>query len=222
MINGTARISFTQLKTQVHGDLEVLGDITASNIVSLTAPAGSGITVSGNEAKVSHDSANTIGFSDALYVNGWASDTHRFDAYYTYPTGHTGFKCDTIGSTIEFAVDGQTALINVLRWSNGGYIDVHGLESATGQYMFLQRLDTFQNGGLQFTYGTAQHPNSYHHAGCIFTVLATNLQPAYSRIRLTLHKVRFWLFLFLGVTTTSVNLLHPSFTAIAPTATRHR
>ena len=80
MINGTARISFTQLKTQVHGDLEVLGDITASNIVSLTAPAGSGVTISGNEAKVNHDNANIIGFGDALYVNGWASDTNRFDS----------------------------------------------------------------------------------------------------------------------------------------------
>ena len=77
MMNGAARISFTQLKTQVHGDLEVLGDITASNIVSLTAPAGSGVTISGHEAKVNHDNANIIGF------NGWASDTNRFDAYYT-------------------------------------------------------------------------------------------------------------------------------------------
>ena len=65
---------------------------------------------------------------------------------------------------------------------------MHGLEANTGQYMWLQRIDTYQDGGAQFTYNTPQNPGSYHHTGTIYQVLATNLQPGYSRIRLTLRK----------------------------------
>ena len=154
----------------------------------MSAPVGSGLTVDGSDVLLNHDNAMLVGFGDAVSVSGWTSDTNRFDGYYTYPSGHQGFKADIIGSEIEFPVAGQTALINVLRWSNGGYIDVHGLEANTGQYMWLQRIDTYQNGGAEFTYNTPQNPGSYHHTGTIYQVLATNLQPGYSRIRLTLRK----------------------------------
>ena len=62
------------------------------------------------------------------------------------------------------------------------------MEANTGQYIWPQRLDTYQNGGTEFTHNTPQNPGSYHHAGSIYQVLATNLQPGYSRIRLTLRK----------------------------------
>ena len=191
MVNGAGRLSFTQLNTRILGDLEVIGNLTVSGTGGgelLSAPVRSGPTVSGSDLLFNHDHATTIGFGDAVYVSGWASDANRFDGYYTYPSGHQGLKADVVGSQIEFAVQGQTALINVLRWSNGGYIDVHGLEANTGQYMWLSRLDTYQNGGVEFTHNTPQNPGSYHHAGTIFQVLATNLQPGYSRIRLTLRK----------------------------------
>ena len=174
------------------GDLEVTGNLSVSGTggggTSLSAPVGSGITINGSDILIDHDNAVIIGFGDAVFVSGWTSDLNRFDGYYTYPSGHQGLKADVAGSHIEFPVQGQTALINVLRWTNGGYIDIHGLEAATGQYMWLNRLDTYQNGGTEFTHGTAQNPGSYHHAGTIFQVLATNLQPGYSRIRLTLRQ----------------------------------
>ena len=186
-----SRISFTQLDTQIHGDVSITGNLTVSGTgggSSLTAPVGSGLTVSSSDVKLNHDNATIVGFGDAVDVNGWSADSNRFDGYYTYPSGHQGLKSQTVGTTIEFAVQGQTAIINMLRWENGGYIDVHGLEAGTGQYIWLQRLDTFQNGGVEFTHNPPPNLGSYHHAGTIYQVLATNLQPAYSRIRLTLRK----------------------------------
>ena len=191
-VDSATRISFTQTETQLHGDGHVTGNLTVSGTGggggSLSAPVGSGLTSDGTDIKLNHDNAMLVGFGDAVSVSGWTSDVNRFDGYYEYPSGHQGFKADVIGSEIEFPVEGQTALINVLRWSNGGYIDVHGLEANTGQYMWLQRIDTYQDGGAQFTYNTPQNPGSYHHTGTIYQVLATNLQPGYSRIRLTLRK----------------------------------
>ena len=54
--------------------------------------------------------------------------------------------------------------------------------------MWVQRIDTYQNGGAEFTYNTPQNLGSYHHTGTIYQVLATNLQPGYSRTRLTFRK----------------------------------
>ena len=75
-----------------------------------------------------------------------------------------------------------------LRWHTGAYVDVHGREATTGQYMWLNRVDTYQGGGSEFTHGTFQNPGSYHHAGCIYQVIATNLQPGYDRLRITIRK----------------------------------
>ena len=75
-----------------------------------------------------------------------------------------------------------------MRWSTGAYVDVYGREAATGQFFWLNRIDTYQNGGFEYTQGTLQNPGSFHHAGCIYQVLATNLQPAYDRIRIFMRK----------------------------------
>ena len=75
-----------------------------------------------------------------------------------------------------------------LQWHTGAYVDVYGREVATGLYIWLNRVDTYQSGGTEYTHGTVQNPGSYHHAGCIYQILATNLQPGYDRIRITVRK----------------------------------
>ena len=53
--------------------------------------------------------------------------------------------------------------------------------------MWLNRVDLYQSGGLEFTHGTPQNPGSYHHVGRIYQILATNLQ-GYDRIRIIVRK----------------------------------
>ena len=68
---------------------------------------------------------------------------------------------------------------------NGGYVDVYLREtSAFGQYHWVNRVDTFQNGGNTYTQGTPQNGNTYHHASGIIQVLATNIQVGYDRVRI--------------------------------------
>ena len=68
---------------------------------------------------------------------------------------------------------------------NGGYVDVYLREtSAFGQYHWVNRVDTFQNGGNTYTQGTHQNGNTYHHSIGIIQVLATNIQTGYDRVRI--------------------------------------
>ena len=118
----------------------------------------------------------------------WNATGNFWDAYYAYPAGHKSFYSSQVGATIEFSVQGQTALMSNLRWHTGAYFDVHGREATTGQYIWLNRVDTYQGGGSEYTQGTLQNPGSYHHVGCIYQILATNLQPGFDRIRITVRK----------------------------------
>ena len=118
----------------------------------------------------------------------WNANGNFWDAYYTYPPGHKSFYSSETNATIEFSVQGQTAIMSNLRWHTGAYVDVYGREASTGQYIWLNRVDTYQSGGTEYTHGTVQNPGSYHHAGCIYQILATNLQPGYDRIRITVRK----------------------------------
>ena len=101
--------------------------------------------------------------------------------------GTTHFSSQ-VNASIDFAVAGQTALMSNLRWHTGAYVDIHGRESATGLYIWLNHVDLYQSGGFEFTHGTLQQPGPHHHAGCIFQILATNLQPAHDRIRIIVRK----------------------------------
>ena len=191
-VNDTARISFTQLDTQIHGDVSITGNLTVSGTggggSSLTAPVGSGLTVSGSDIKLDHDNSSIVGFDDKVASYGtWNTNGNFWDAYYSYPTGHRSFYSNESGAWIDFTVAGQTAIMSNLRWSTGAYIDVFGRESS-GQYMWLNRIDTFQDGGYEYTQGTPQNPGSFQHAGCIYQILATNLQPGFDRIRLLVRK----------------------------------
>ena len=69
---------------------------------------------------------------------------------------------------------------------------MYGIEqSAFGQAIWLNRLDTYQSGGSQFTHGTPQNPGAYHHAGNILQVAATDLLPGYARIRFIVRSGEF-------------------------------
>ena len=192
MVNGASRLSFTQLNTRVLGDLEVTGNLSVSGTgggATLSAPVGSGLTIDGNDILLNHDNSIIAGFDEKVASSGtWNANGNFWDAYYTYPPGHKSFYSSEANATIEFSVQGQTAIMNNLRWHTGAYVDIHGREATTGQYMWLNRVDTYQGGGTAVTHGTVQNPGSYHHAGCIYQILATNLQPGYDRIRITVRK----------------------------------
>ena len=69
------------------------------------------------------------------------------------------------------------------------YFDVLVRESsAFGQYHFVNRLDSFQNDGNTYTYGTPRYPGTYHHSGGIISVIASNIQTGYDRIRIVSRK----------------------------------
>ena len=162
MVNGASRLSFTQLNTRVLGDLEVTGNLSVSGTgggATLSAPVGSGLTIDGNDILLNHDNSIIAGFDEKVANNGtWNANGNFWDAYYTYPPGHTSFYSSETNATIEFSVQGQTAIMNNLRWHTGAYVDIHGREATTGQYMWLNRVDTYQGGGTEFTHGTDQKP----------------------------------------------------------------
>ena len=192
MVNGSGRLRSTQLNTRVLGDLEVTGNLSVSGTgggATLSAPVGSGLTIDGNDILLNHDNSIIAGFDEKVASSGtWNANGNFWDAYYTYPPGHKSFYSSETNATIEFSVQGQTAIMNNLRWHTGAYVDIHGREATTGQYMWLNRVDTYQGGGTEFTHGTVQNPGSYHHVGCIYQVIATNLQPGYDRIRIIVRK----------------------------------
>ena len=195
MVNGSGRLSFTQLNTRVLGDLEVTGNLSVSGTgggTSLSAPVGSGLTIDGSDILLNHDNSIIAGFDEKVASSGtWNTNGNLWDAYYSYPAGHKSFSSQ-VNASEDFAVTGQPALMSNLRWHTGAYVDVYGRETATGQYVWLNRVDTYQGGGSQFTHGTIPNPGSYHHAGCIFQILCTNLQPGYDRIRIIVRKGGFW------------------------------
>merc|ERR1711923_565222 len=192
-VDSTACISFTQVETQLHGNVHVTGNLTVSGTGggggSLNTPVSSGLTSDGIDIKLNHDNSYIVGFDDKVASSGsWNNNGNFWDAHYSYPTGHRSFYSNETGAWIDFTVMGQTCIMSNLRWSTGAYVDVYGREAATGQYFWLNRIDTYQNGGFEYTQGTIQNPGSYHHAGCTYQILATNLQPSYDRIRLFMRK----------------------------------
>ena len=51
-------------------------------------------------------------------------------------------------------------------------------------YHWVNRVDTFQNGGNTFTQGTHQNGNTFHDSGGIIQVFATIIQTGYDRVRI--------------------------------------
>ena len=87
----------------------------------------------------------------------------------------------------------DTCLINFTRWSTGGYIDVLLREtSAFGSYHWVNRIDTWNGVGNSFTHGTPTNPSYFHHSGGLISVLATNIQTGYGRIRIINRKGDFF------------------------------
>ena len=81
-VNDVSRISFTQLDTQIHGDVSITGNLTVSGTggggSSLTAPVGSGLTVSGSDVKLDHDNSSIVGFDDKVASSGAWNTKRQF------------------------------------------------------------------------------------------------------------------------------------------------
>ena len=180
----------------VTGDATISGTLTVNGSPvggsSLSALEGSGLTISGSDIKMDHSNSITQGFADLVDQSGFGTNGNFWDGYNTYPSGHQTFFTNQPNAYIEFDVIGDTCLINLTKWQTGGYFDVLVRESSDfGQYHFVNRIDSFQNAGNTYTYGTPMHPGTYHHSGGIITVLASNIQTGYDRIRVVNRKGEF-------------------------------
>ena len=214
-MGGNPRLSIEASSATVHSNLSCF-DMSASNLTSandltvggnaaisgtltvngspvggssLSAMEGSGLTISGSDIKLDHGNWVTQGFADKVDHSGFNTNGNFWDGYSTYPSGHQTFFTNQQNAYIEFDIISDTVLINLTKWSTGGYIDVLLRESsAFGQYHFVNRIDTFQNAGNTYTQGTPQNGNTFHHAGSIISVLASNIQTGYDRIRIVNRK----------------------------------
>ena len=66
-VDDTVRIGFTQQETQLHGNVSIMGNLTVSGTgggTSLSAPAGSGLTIDGNGVLLNHDNSIIAGFDE--------------------------------------------------------------------------------------------------------------------------------------------------------------
>ena len=109
----------------------------------------------------------------------------------SYPSGHQTFFSNQQNAYIEFPIVADTCLINFTRWNTGGYIDVLVRETnAFGSYHWVNRIDTWNGVGNSFTHGTPTNPGHFHHSGALISVLATNVQNGYGRIRVINRKGR--------------------------------
>ena len=79
----------------------------------------------------------------------------------------------------------KSAYISQLQWHNGGYVDIHGVQS-DGDLVFLRRINTKQNLELN------NHGNTASHDGHTVTFAGSGLQ-AFSKIRFTNRYGRFHL-----------------------------
>ena len=95
---------------------------------SISVDPNSGLIINGTDISIDHDHGAVLGYSDRVGDSGNWSNGTRWDGYYTYPTGHLTFYNSNAGAYIDFDVQGQTCLINNLRRTSGGYVDVYGIE----------------------------------------------------------------------------------------------
>ena len=74
----------------------------------MSAPVGSGLTVNSSDMLLNHDNSIIAGFDEKAANSGtWNANGNFWDAYYTYPPGHTSCYSSEANATIEFSVQDQ-------------------------------------------------------------------------------------------------------------------
>ena len=176
-VNDTARISFTQLKTQVHNDLEVLGNIsgTITELSNYQKHASAHLQAYGME---SYYAANDVAFHPNPpwdHYLSWGNFTHVANNVAL----HGGPHVDASTAWVEFniPVNAKSCLVHLLTWNTGGFCDVE-LVHATGDRLFANRLQLYGPGtSVTLPDGTPAY------SGRLVAVAAGHIDGPWSRIR---------------------------------------
>ena len=180
MVNGAARMSFTQLKTQVLGDLEVTGNLTSANgggtvdLSDYQKHASAHLQALGME---SYYAANDVDF----HLNppwdhhlSWGNFTHVCNN----AALHGNPNADATLAWVEFVIpaNAKSCLVHMLTWSTGGYCDVE-LVASTGDRLFANRLQLYGPETNVTVDGIAEY------SGRLVAVAAGHIDGPWSRIR---------------------------------------
>ena len=181
-VENAARISFTQLETQIHGNLSVTGNLTVSG-------TGGGSTVDLSPYQ-HHPSAHLAAYGAENYYAGeyitinpdnqpldpylsWGN-THFLsnDTYHTYP------DADANAAYVEFniPVNAKSCLAHIRQWNSSGYCDVF-LVHANGTQIWANRLEFFGYAGAYTLDGTVVNNSR------MVVVAAGHIDGPFSRIR---------------------------------------
>ena len=144
-----------------------------------TAVAGASGGVSYTEADINAPAATSGTWTTSDNAGYWGEQ--KFNAVYNkYAYGDAGaYRQYSIPSGMK------SAYISHLQWSNGGYTDIHGVQS-DGDLVFLRRINTHQ------TIENTDEGDALEHDGHTISFAGTGLQ-SYSAIRFTVKSGRFHL-----------------------------
>ena len=148
MVNGAGRLSFTQLNTQILGDLEVTGNLTSANggggTVDLTPyqhHASSHIIAYGMESNAQSNAVNfhPIGNEWDPYLS-WGTFTHVANNWPIHPNPTS----DATEAWVDFYIPAgaKSCLAHMLHWTSGGFCDVQ-LIHANGTALWANRLNLY-------------------------------------------------------------------------------
>ena len=130
MVNGTSRLSFTQLKTQVHNDLEVLGNIsgTITELSEYQRNTGSHLQAVGCESNVG---LANVDLHD--YPAGWDTllDWGPFQKVCNNVAvaGNANVIADQSFIDFDVPAGAKSCLCHLLCWVTGGYCDIYAEHS---------------------------------------------------------------------------------------------
>ena len=138
-VNGDSRISFTQLKTQVHSDFEVLGNIsgTITELSEYQKHASSHLQAVGCE---SNTGLANVALHD--YPAGWDTmlDWGPFQKVCNnvHIAGDANAIADSSFIDFDIPTGAKSCLCHLLCWVTGGYADVYA-EHSNGQRLWVNR-----------------------------------------------------------------------------------
>ena len=180
MVNGTNRLSFTQLKTQVHNDFEVLGNISG-NITELSnyqKHASSHLQAVGCESNVGLANVSLHDYPagwDTLL--DWGGGTFQKVCNNVHVAGDANVIADQSFIDFDIPAGAKSCLCHLLCWVTGGYCDVYA-EHSNGERLWVNRLLLFGPGELINT------PDGAIYSGRCVKVAAGHLAGDWIRLRL--------------------------------------
>ena len=178
-VDGAPRLSFTQIKTQVIGDLEVLGDIsgTIAGLDDYQKHASAHLQAVGCESNAGLANVSLHDYPagwDTLL--DWGGGTFQKVCNNVALAGNANVIADSCFIDFDIPAGAKSCLCHLLCWVTGGYCDVYA-EHSNGERLWVNRLLLFGPGELINT------PDGAIYSGRCVKVAAGHIAGDWTKLR---------------------------------------